>query len=509
MLALLLLLAWTGAESFGTLRTQFIALSTYDLMQQYRLWASAPDPRLLIIDIDERSLADMAPEFGRWPWPRDTLASVLQAAQTQGAAAIVFDVLFSDADRLNPGGDLALEAAVRASPNAFYPVARLQRELDERSELRADALPGLAQAAPGAASAPTVAVILPFMQAMLDSRHLGTHTAHLDRDGKIRRFATNELLAGGWQLRSMPAAVAGHLGVAVDGSGSDRLVVWRRAAEMYPRVPFSVAWQCADGAKRSDCRDFAGRIVVIGATAASLYDVKATPLARQHMGVDVLATLIDNTLHQRSYTELTPAQRWALCIAVLLLCWGIVRRGHAGDTGAMLIGLPVLLLGVGWASLHSERVFLDLSLPATAALAYISIVKLHDAGRRRALGVDADDSTGPFALVCGGRREQAEHIERVVFDLAAHWRLSVSGGEMASGDNGALHAIWSLWGLPDTALAERVGRQFRDAVPAAWCHTLAVGNEPQRDLFLALARAAPNTTQPSPTASGEPLNEKT
>jgi adenylate cyclase len=51
-----------------------------------------------VIDIDEASLR----EFGQWPWPRDRLALLVQRLSDMGAAAIAFDVLFAEADRLSP-----------------------------------------------------------------------------------------------------------------------------------------------------------------------------------------------------------------------------------------------------------------------------------------------------------------------------------------------------------------------------------------------------------------------
>jgi CHASE2 domain-containing sensor protein len=136
------------------------------------------------------------------------LASVLQYAQAQGAQAIVFDILFSDPDRLHPGGDRAREAAVRASTSFFFTVVRLPPALDATSEVLAGQLPGLVQPGPGGGTGPRVALILPFMKAMLDCRRLGTNTVQVDSDGKIRRFAYTEPLAGGAVLRSIPAAVA-------------------------------------------------------------------------------------------------------------------------------------------------------------------------------------------------------------------------------------------------------------------------------------------------------------
>ncbi|KQW85747.1 hypothetical protein ASC89_01305 [Devosia sp. Root413D1] len=51
-----------------------------------------------VIDIDEAALA----EFGQWPWPRDRLAALTDRLTELGAAAIGFDVLFPEADRMSP-----------------------------------------------------------------------------------------------------------------------------------------------------------------------------------------------------------------------------------------------------------------------------------------------------------------------------------------------------------------------------------------------------------------------
>ncbi len=53
---------------------------------------STDERRLIIVDIDERSLA----EIGPWPWPRSTQAKLLQALADAGVQQQIFDVVFSD-----------------------------------------------------------------------------------------------------------------------------------------------------------------------------------------------------------------------------------------------------------------------------------------------------------------------------------------------------------------------------------------------------------------------------
>jgi adenylate cyclase len=51
-----------------------------------------------VVDIDEASLA----EIGQWPWPRDKMALLTTRLTQLGAAAIAFDVLFPEPDRMSP-----------------------------------------------------------------------------------------------------------------------------------------------------------------------------------------------------------------------------------------------------------------------------------------------------------------------------------------------------------------------------------------------------------------------
>ena len=140
MAALVLAFAlWIVVDVFFLSITGGLAQSTYDAMVRYRLFAPAQDPRIVIVDIDESALARMAPEFGRWPWPRDTLATVLDHVESQGPAAIVWDIVFSDADRLSPGGDLAFD-----DPRAGRRRGRVQLRgvFKQRSRRHRHAVPG-------------------------------------------------------------------------------------------------------------------------------------------------------------------------------------------------------------------------------------------------------------------------------------------------------------------------------------------------------------------------------
>jgi len=52
----------------------------------------APDPRIVIVDIDEKSLL----ELGRWPWSRSTIAALVDRVFEAGAAVMAMDVMYAE-----------------------------------------------------------------------------------------------------------------------------------------------------------------------------------------------------------------------------------------------------------------------------------------------------------------------------------------------------------------------------------------------------------------------------
>ena len=76
--------------------------------EQRLLPRPAHDSPVRVVDIDEASLS----RFGQWPWPRDILAKLTDRLAELGAAAIGYDVLFPEADRLSADNDKAFAASL-------------------------------------------------------------------------------------------------------------------------------------------------------------------------------------------------------------------------------------------------------------------------------------------------------------------------------------------------------------------------------------------------------------
>src|SRR3954447_15624838 len=83
-----------------------------------------------IVNIDEVSLA----KFGQWPWPRTLVADLVTALTRLGAAAIAFDIMFAEPDRLNPA------AAAETLRNLDEETRSKLRALPSNDDILADAM---------------------------------------------------------------------------------------------------------------------------------------------------------------------------------------------------------------------------------------------------------------------------------------------------------------------------------------------------------------------------------
>ena len=208
----------------------------YDLIMKTRFQHPAADPEIVIVDIDEPALAAMAPEFGRWPWPRNLMGELVEGVADQKPKAIVFDVMFSDPDVFNAQGDKYFRDAIARTPNSFFPMIRLNEENDRLSELKIKQLPGVTKLDSTASDSATLAAVLPFFYDVLTDHRLGTNNIYTDTDGMVRTYSVhaNEY---GWRVGSLPANVAASLGPPLPAR-ADILLNWRGKPPSYRHISF-------------------------------------------------------------------------------------------------------------------------------------------------------------------------------------------------------------------------------------------------------------------------------
>lgn len=74
---------------------QTLRLKSFDLYQQLWPREEIPHQKIYVLDIDEKSLEAL----GQWPWPRTTVAEIVEKTFAQGAKVMAFDMVFAEVDR--------------------------------------------------------------------------------------------------------------------------------------------------------------------------------------------------------------------------------------------------------------------------------------------------------------------------------------------------------------------------------------------------------------------------
>ena len=451
-------------------RQHHLKTSTYDWMLTHRLLVPPPDLDIVLIDIDERSLAAMASEYGRWPWPRDVLATLLEELEAQGAKAVVFDILFSDADRQNPVSERTFDAAVARSTIAYFPVLRLNPANDATSAVHASQLAGLVvPRAANAAADPTLAVVLPYFDSVVRSRHLGTNNVDPDGDSVIRRYRVWEDV-GDYRVLSLPARMALDFGWVDARRGDEAHPLQRQAPrvphrELLRRLPgFPATGEDAAARRipwlhRGRRRD-RSRVVRREGNA----DVPHAP-GRGHPG---------HRHRQRQERRVLPRaagrrglrRRHRLLVLMPYLC---IRYSHEQLRLAFVIA-PTVLVGISYVGMNVSKTFIDLTAPASMAFLYFSTVKVYSGQLRKRWA--GDDWFAP-RFEAGGRHwigclaTTLPTVDRVAgFEtryvnllrtVAPHARitsgLGAQSGWLGRAFNGVLVATWVEPAADDAAIA--------------------------------------------------------
>ena len=369
-----------------------------------------PESRLVIVDVDERSLA----ELGAWPWPRDTLARLLKTLiDDYGVAAIAVDMVFPE-QRAN---DDVLAAQLRRPEVTGAVVFDLdQRNLSALNFVLPPNMPIRIDAgAPKLYGVPVVT-----NHPGLQPSRVGHITPIFDSDGAVRRLPPVVCAAGADCRPSLavatfagmidsprlnltpgkgPLAPAWELAMQTDdgatlvtlplGGDGTLVVPYRHARDDWTSV------SAADVLKhKPDPSVLKGVVVLMGATALGLSDVIATPLGPIAAGLEphaeILSALLDDDFAYVPYWGTAIIGGLMIPFAVLLAAL-LGRYDKPLHRAAVFPAWLLFSWGSGaviaMVALKSFGLLLPLSpllvFPPLAVLLILS-VELYRAGRDRA-----------------------------------------------------------------------------------------------------------------------------
>lgn len=351
----------------------------YDVRVRLTMPATVDD-RIVIVDIDEASQL----ELGRWPWPRDTLATIVDRLfDDYGIRVLGFDVLFAEAEETSAErllGRLA-QSEIADIPQVRDELERIATEEDSNVRFAEsfiarnvvtgfvfkDSLAPNEPQSTGVLPQPVIpaaaieGVSIPFIDAKGFAGNLPALQENataggffdapvIDSDGVFRRapllqryrgdlYSSLALAVARLALDSPPVklAFAAQRHERMSGIELDALQLGDRRVPVNEQVAVYIPYRGPQGsfpyvpakdvysgtAAREVLHD---RIVLVGASAAGLLDLRSTPVGQRYIGVEAHANLVSGLLdggilQQPSWTlglELSLLLLIALLTALLL-----------------------------------------------------------------------------------------------------------------------------------------------------------------------------------------------
>lgn len=372
----LMILALIAADLATVQSFKRISGGLYDTLIAARPVTSNPDARVVILDIDEGSLAEVGKTYGRWPWPNHVFGKIVEELHQRGASAIVFDVIFSDPDRLRPESDAAFNRTITQIGQKipiFFPMVRLDPANDAKSQIPTEALPGARRITSDADQPSTIAVLLPQVHAALDQGRLGFLNVYPDKDSVIRRYPTT-LRHAGWEFDSYAAKIARDINRQQKTAG-EFLINWKGKAFTYEYISAKdLLVPIPSGASAPSLQ---GKVVLIGSSAPALQDLKATPVGSPFPGLEILATAIDNLMNDDTIESASPLVTSLIALGFIgLLTYLFSIALKPDQINLIFLILQAALIFVAWLLLSFNNFYLNLSGAVTYGAAFFAIAKI-------------------------------------------------------------------------------------------------------------------------------------
>ena len=324
---------WLGRASVGLAVAGVYlsgAMAPFDatlLELQYRLLERKATGSLVVVDIDARSLQQLA----TWPWPRAYHATIVDRLVAAGARTVAFDVDFSSRSTAE-GDTLLAEALDRASGRVILPVFKQRKTATDGGNAFVYSAP------------------IPELQGRA---RLAAINVKPKSDGRIWSDLATDLWKG-WRIPTM----AGLLADQGEGRRDAFLIDYGIRPATLPLLSFV---DVMNG--QFDKTIVAGKAVIIGSTAAELGDYYPVPVYAA-----LPAVLIQGLAYEslRQGTAARPAPRAStllLALALAIGAGGWLRRLSWRAGAGAAVALSGATIGGAFAVRSYSGINLEVATP--------------------------------------------------------------------------------------------------------------------------------------------------
>ncbi len=501
-----------------------------------------PATPVRVVGVDEESLA----AFGQWPWPRSRLAQMTAALRDLGAGAIAFDFIFAEPDRvslenivpliIDPSARTELErfvASTTGNDQYFADALSAGRTVLGMTLVPARARPPPPKAGFVYAGDDPVPFLVAFEGAAAPlplladaTQGLGATNWFPDRDQVVRRVPLIAVAGGtivpSLAMEALRVAQGASTIVIRSSNASGEIAFGRHTGVNAVKVgAFEIATD-PDGAVRPrysgtqrqrnisaasvlrgevERSEIEGRIILFGALATGLGDIRATPSEPAVPGVDIHAQLLESLISGALLSRPDWAAGLELLVAAITFVGASALLYLAPPLVSAAAGLLALggLVAASFYAFDRQAVLLDPTVPSLALVwAYfvgaVAFWRIEQSSKRyvqEAFGKFVAPAVvdrlaeNPERLVLGG---ETRELTVLFSDLRDFSKLSegMNARELTTFMNDYLTPMTDVILECDGTVDKYIG----DAILAFWNAPLDVPDHPRKAITAALRMRA-------------------
>ena len=359
---------------------------TFDLRQSIMIneGAKKASDDIVIVAIDDATYEYILDTYGEWPLPRDIYAIVINYLEKQSPRAIAFDLMFVKSLKSKNSADEALINTFKKYDNIYASMnfdnqsedLRTPPNLPDKLKLNVENNSRIDFSQLTFNNCRTI------LAGILNvTSNIGIINVSRSDDGILRKMPLVVKYKNDYYPQLALKVGLNYLGetpkefeidkksnfkfadkkIYLDKDGS-AILNWYGPAGTYQYIPMYKLIKATKG--ESLDFNFSNKIIYVGTTASSLFDIKTVPTGKIYPGVEVQATYVNNLIDNNFIRKVDRSYTITLSILLALLIASVVSR-VSSVLYASIVSLSTyfIYLLVAYYAMRFENLWLEIIYP--------------------------------------------------------------------------------------------------------------------------------------------------
>ena len=384
-----------------------IEARSFDMRQKTISANKTANPNIVIVTVDNPSYEYLVNKYGEWPMPRSVYADIAEFIEQQKPAAVAFDLMFVNSMKSSKSNDNALADKFKKYDNLYTAI-----NFDDTDEQirKAEKLPDkLKVNVQDKSIFKNIKKNINYSNCRMILREIINNTSKIghinlirEEDGiarKVNPFVsykgdyyphlalkvgldylnrTENIDTKNFVIDKNSNLVIGKRLIPLDMQGSIILNWYGKSGQWneksFTYIPLWKLEKLAYGEKLADeeslnAEYFKDKIVYIGVSATSMYDIKSTPVDKNMPGVELHTTFINNLIDNNFIKRVPIGADIAITILVSLIIGFVVLRFESVVVASMTsVVISAIYLFLTILAMQYFNLWISVTLPIAFAL---------------------------------------------------------------------------------------------------------------------------------------------